>query len=68
MGSFGVPSGSTPSTWNVETGMGCRSSVMSNSQVKAGGDGRSLATSSSATTRICRPFSSMGIGRAVWVG
>ena len=48
--------------------MGWRSSVMSKNQVKAGGDGRSLATSSSATTRIWRPLSNPGMGSAVCVG
>ena len=47
--------------------MGWRSSVMSKNQVKAGGDGRSLATSSSATTRIWRPLSNPGMGSAVCV-
>ena len=33
-----------------------------------GGDGRSFATSSSATTMMARPLSFPGIGRHVWVG
>ena len=41
---------------------------MSYTHVKAGGAGQSLATSSSATTMMLRPFSGCGITRQVWVG